>query len=79
MTMRPTCLENIQDKARMKQICKHAVYVLCSTHFLNLVGECAASCCFLADLILFKTNIHFFLSLFIDGKFYLSTYKEMRL
>ncbi|XP_022178978.1 uncharacterized protein LOC111039694 [Myzus persicae] len=30
-------------QARIKQVCPHAVYVPCSAHSLNLVGECAAN------------------------------------
>ncbi|XP_050065343.1 zinc finger MYM-type protein 1-like [Aphis gossypii] len=36
-------------QARIKQVCSHAVYVPCSAHSLNLVGECAANCCYLAE------------------------------
>ncbi|XP_060846758.1 zinc finger MYM-type protein 1-like [Rhopalosiphum padi] len=32
-------------QARIKEACIHAVYIPCAAHSLNLVGECAASCC----------------------------------
>lgn len=50
-------------QARIKQVCPHAVYVPCSAHSLNLVGECAANCCFLAeDFFNLIQNLYVFFS-----------------
>ncbi|CAI6377678.1 unnamed protein product [Macrosiphum euphorbiae] len=50
-------------QARIKQVCPHAVYVPCSAHSLNLVGKCAANCCFLAeDFFNLIQNLYVFFS-----------------
>ncbi|KAF0688590.1 zinc finger MYM-type protein 1-like, partial [Aphis craccivora] len=36
-------------QARIKNACSYTVYVPCSAHSLNLIGECAASCCLTAN------------------------------
>lgn len=36
-------------QARIKNACSYAVYIPCSAHSLNLIDECAASCCLTAN------------------------------
>jgi len=50
-------------QARIKEACFHAVYIPCAAHSLNLVGECAASCCTPAnDFFYFLQNTYSFFS-----------------
>jgi len=51
-------------QARIKEVCNHAVYIPCAAHsLLNLVGECAASCCTLTNTFFyFLQNIYTFFS-----------------
>lgn len=50
-------------QARIQEVCNHAVYIPCAAHSLNLVGECAASCCTLGnEFFYFLQNIYTFFS-----------------